>query len=777
MSATATATAPTRAPEPTAARAESVHLRLAAFAGLALFAALHWVRLVTEPPGGKAALCVLVATAGGAALAALPRLRLGASGTAILAALVALATLLLALVAAGLPARLLVPSHFGELTDGIDRGLVGISHVSWPYDGPDPWVRLTLMLGLPAALAPAAALVFWPARRAAAARRGIALVLLVAVYTFAATEYPLGSQLGKGFLLLVLVAAWLWLPRLSTRELPTAVAVVVAVGLVAMPLASRLDADQPWWDYTAWDPFGGGKDITFDWTHSYGPLNWPRQGTTLLDVRSKRGYYWKTETLDAFDGFRWLHSDRNDQTTPLAELPGRAVNPGQRWDYYWFNPRWDARIRVTVRSLRSDFLVGAGTTYAVDGAGSVAPSADGTTRRTARPLEEGDTYTLRAYVPEPTPAQMREAPVSYPDSVTEYTQLILPRPGQTAFGEGQRGDASRSAEAPPRPVQVPFRGARGGGKGAARSILASPYGGVYRLARRLTAGAPTEYDAIQRIAGHLRHSYTYDEKVPNHEYPLAAFLFRDRKGYCQHFSGAMALMLRMVGIPARVSAGFAPGSHNPYTGEYRVRDLDAHSWVEAFFPGIGWVTFDPTPAAAPAERPAGVGSPESSNGPAGAVMSRGRPLPLGGANRPSRRAGSAQESSDPWGALGLAALGLAAAGTLAVLLTRRRRRAAPPERVAEALLRELEPALKRLGWRVPGGSTLLALERRLSRVAGPAPARYLARLRAYRYGNGAGDLPDWSERRAFRRALGGRGGLRTRLRALIAIPPGGPRLR
>ena len=60
-------------------------------------------------------------------------------------------------------------------------------------------------------------------------------------------------------------------------------------------------------------------------------------------------------------------------------------------------------------------------------------------------------------------------------------------------------------------------------------------------------------------------------------------------------------MLRMAGIPARVAAGFSPGSYNKDTREYRVRDLDAHSWVEVWFTGIGWVPFDPTPARSPAQ--------------------------------------------------------------------------------------------------------------------------------------------------------------------------------
>src|SRR6185369_2136665 len=79
---------------------------------------------------------------------------------------------------------------------------------------------------------------------------------------------------------------------------------------------------------------------------------------------------------------------------------------------------------------------------------------------------------------------------------------------------------------------------------------------------------------------------------------LDAFLFRDRAGYCQHFSGSTALLLRMGGVPARVATGFSPGSRDG--GDHIIRDLDAHSWVEAYFPGIGWVTFDPTPGDSPA---------------------------------------------------------------------------------------------------------------------------------------------------------------------------------
>jgi hypothetical protein len=104
----------------------------------------------------------------------------------------------------------------------------------------------------------------------------------------------------------------------------------------------------------------------------------------------------------------------------------------------------------------------------------------------------------------------------------------------------------------------------------------------------------------------------------------------------------------------------------------------------------------------------------------------------------------------------------------------RDRRSLPPERIAELQLAELRRALVRVGWSVPGGVTLLALERRLRRAAGPASAGYAAGLRAHRYDPAAPRPPALRDRRALRRELGSAGGLGQRLRALLAIPPGGP---
>ena len=138
--------------------------------------------------------------------------------------------LVLALAATGLSLRLLGPRGWDELGDGLDRGLEGIQTIDWPYAGPDEWVRLTILLGAPVLLAVAAALAFWPVRRGARAMRLAALVLLLVLYGTSVTEHDPGAPLLRGFVLLVLVAAWLWLPRLSRREALTGAVVVASVG-------------------------------------------------------------------------------------------------------------------------------------------------------------------------------------------------------------------------------------------------------------------------------------------------------------------------------------------------------------------------------------------------------------------------------------------------------------------------------------------------------------------------------------------------------------------
>jgi transglutaminase-like putative cysteine protease len=738
------------APLPAGVRVALV--RLSAFAALALFAAAHWVALVGDAPVGRTVLVVLIGTGTGGlmlALGSLVKPRVLAAGAALV---VGVAGLALGLVAIGLPIRMLAPGHWSDLFDGLDRGLAGVQTAEWPYNGPDPWVRLTTLLGAPLGLGLAALLAFFPARRAAPLLSVAGLAVLLVVYGSAVTEHDPGAPLLRGLALLLLVGAWLWLPRLGPREALAGAGLVLSLGALSLPVAAALDSERPWWNYGAWTFLENDKAITFDWTHRYGPLNWPREGTTLLNVESDRALYWKADTLDTFDGVRWVRGGSSDATQRLQGVPEQG-SQDKHWDYFEWNPKWAEDLRFTVRSLSTGLLVSAGMPYDFDGAGLVSTASDGTTSMVDRRLHQGDSYEVKTYAPNPTARQMRGAPDGLPSYLVEYTALGLPQ------SQG---------------VIVPLWGDTGFGDPEApgRTLAASAYGDMYRIASQLTADAPTMYDAVARVQRYLDRNFTYSEKPRPAEYPLNAFLFRDKFGYCQQFSGAMALMLRMAGIPTRVAGGFAPGSLNRDTGEYRVRDLDAHSWVEVYFNGIGWVTFDPTPAAAPAETQSADVRPTGATGGAinGSRSGLAAPDPKAGAG------GSTADGSDdgPSAWLLVPLLLLGGAGVVGWRLVRRGRQMAAAE-LAEAQLAELRRALAWLSWEVPAGTTLLGLERRLGRVAGPAAARYAAGLRAHRYDPRSPAAPSLRERRALRRDLTARSGLRGRLLGLIAIPPGGPR--
>ncbi len=135
------------------------------------------------------------------------------------------------------------------------------------------------------------------------------------------------------------------------------------------------------------------------------------------------------------------------------------------------------------------------------------------------------------------------------------------------------------------------------------ALRKSPYAGTWRLAKRLMRQSRTPYDYVTNVDRYLHDGFSYDE-TPDPVSPgratLDGFLLETKSGYCQHFSGAMALLLRMGGVPARVVTGFSPGGYSERKHAWIVRDTDAHSWVEAWFDGLGWVTFDPTPSATPA---------------------------------------------------------------------------------------------------------------------------------------------------------------------------------
>jgi transglutaminase-like putative cysteine protease len=127
---------------------------------------------------------------------------------------------------------------------------------------------------------------------------------------------------------------------------------------------------------------------------------------------------------------------------------------------------------------------------------------------------------------------------------------------------------------------------------------------IAALARRVTAWASTDETRAFALEQYLRSNFEYTLELPAKETadPVAHFLFERRKGHCEYFASALAVMLRTLGIPSRLATGFDGGALNPISGWYVIRASEAHSWVEAWLPNRGWTTLDATPAARTPQR-------------------------------------------------------------------------------------------------------------------------------------------------------------------------------
>lgn len=127
------------------------------------------------------------------------------------------------------------------------------------------------------------------------------------------------------------------------------------------------------------------------------------------------------------------------------------------------------------------------------------------------------------------------------------------------------------------------------------------------------AGANNPLDAARAIEAYLRENYEYSTSIgqpPQGRDRVAWFLFENKRGYCEYYASAMIVMLRSLDIPARFAAGYSPGSYDTKEKQFVVRESAAHAWPEVYFPGYGWIQFEPTPsqpvrseAIEPAEEP------------------------------------------------------------------------------------------------------------------------------------------------------------------------------
>jgi transglutaminase-like putative cysteine protease len=719
--------------------------QLATFVALAAFALGHWEEVMRRPPLGRSFLLLVLCAVAGVGLWASGRVKLPSIVARLARIAIVLLLLFLGLVVSGLRPHYLWIHHWGSFGTHLNHGLLAAQSTTYPYSGHDFWERLTLQLAAPAFLVPATALAFWPGRRAGT-RRTLSLVVLIVFYGMALAERSPSAQVGRGFALLLLIAAWLWLPRVKLRDAGGAVWVVLCAALVAMPVAAILDSHRGWLDYKNWRVLGNTPGVSYRWNANYGPITWTRRGTTLMYVQASQPFYWKAETLDDFDGRGWIRTTANTGVNAASELP---PNPNRKWFH---------QLKFTIAGLRGNQIIGAGTPQSVSSsAGDAELFSDGTVTALDHTLRDGENYSVVSYIPTPTHAQMQSGGRNYEDYFGSYTKMVLPMRVGHGVTQNVRFDPGL------------WQSANLGDPAAAGIVERSPYAPMYHLAKRLAAKSETAYDMAANVEKYLNTTnYAYDEHPPVRKYPLESFLFKDRIGYCQQFSGAMAMMLRMVGIPARVATGFAPGVAQPDApGVYRVRDFDAHSWVEVYFNNVGWVTFDPTPAASPASSQIDDHTAKTTGDPRKAPT-------LGGPQSNVRKAdtigvptASHGGSSVSWWLVTVVVIVLLAVLALAWRIRRaavRRSHMSPDERALE----DLRAALTRLGAPVNGHTTLMGVERTLERRAGPDAASYARLLREYRYGAAGSPAPGAHDRRALRRALARTVG---RLRALRAVPP------
>jgi hypothetical protein len=743
------------------ARAHPERARLGALAALGMFAALHWGALIQPAQGGDMLLSLLIALAGAVALIAIPAdlpdwQRRTAAGA------VALVLLVLALLTAGVPLRMLGPRGWDELVAGMSDGIGSTPAITVPYRGLDEWVRIAILSGGTALLALAALLAFWPRRAVAAGYPVAAAVALGTLYAVPIIEHGPDTPFFDGALFCILLAAFLWLERVRPEHVVLAATCVLATATVGAILAPRLDGARPWFNYEAFaEKLEPTKAEAFSWTHSYGPLTWPRDGREMLRIKATVPAYWKATNLNEFDGVRWREGP------PSRNAPGDVR----------INRRWQQTIKVVDRGLRSTQFVGAGNIQDIlPGSSRLAlPQSDGTFVTSTKPLRPGDSYQALVYVPRPSDGQLKRSGPDYPGYTQDFLELRVPLQGASA---GKTDLGSGRPLGPNAQLRFARYGTDAGagivwpsGVGIEQdgdSVLAdSPYAQLYSLTQQIRRDTNTPYEFVQAVQDRVKLGTTYDERPPQRPYPLAAFLFDTKTGYCQQFSGVMALMLRMGGIPARVASGFSPGSYNSERKDYVVRDTDAHSWVEAYFPPYGWITFDPTPAASPASSQLDDGGAGANGGPTlppnfgGRLGQSGdRPFAAGdpGADIAPTNAGGGWKL--PVGA-GLVALMALLGG---FTLWRRR----TPFATLSPELAELQRALHRSGRDPTPDVTLARLEGLLG--GSDAAAAYVRAVRDRRYSRTATE-PTRAQRRALRRQLGSGLGWRGMLRSWWALPP------
>jgi transglutaminase-like putative cysteine protease len=370
--------------------------------------------------------------------------------------------------------------------------------------------------------------------------------------------------------------------RVPALAIPAAVVVAVAAIAVGSATAARHGLVH-WQSWNLAHVATGPTDVGFVWNAQYGGLKFSGHPTTVLQVQSALPpTYLRATVLDYFG---------NDVWTMGAPRPADSLEPAAA-----YRPSNQTREIVTVNGLADTHLVGGSIPIrfeAANGAPLVRLGQGPGFAALNQNLPKGFRYTVWSYAPHPTPAALRRSPPDYP---TELTDEGLLEPGDSVsmppFGEVP----DRAAEVLAFVSQDPGL---------------HPYLPLVRLAEQVAGRARTPYDAVAKLEQWFVSSgrFHYSNHPPVIKPALVGFVTQTHAGYCQYFAGAMTLMLRYLGIPARVAVGFAGGTFDRLQDVWNVSDREAHAWVEVWFKGYGWLPFDPTPAApgaAPRETQAGL---------------------------------------------------------------------------------------------------------------------------------------------------------------------------
>jgi transglutaminase-like putative cysteine protease len=612
-----------------------------------------------------------------------------------------------------------------------------------------------------------------------AARRPVAATVVLLTGSVWPAALVSGSDLARGAVLLAAVLLLLAFGGRRPTHAPRPALVAAALLVVAAVGASTSAAvAKPqfvaWEHWDFYDKPATPVGIGFLWNATYLPFEWPEKKTTVLKIRGpKRHLYWRATTLDTFIRDHWIEDQTisfiSDGVTDLTQRPDPLVPQRANDPEEWI------RTDVRVEALRDEHLVGPSMPVAFDpkeigvlriGLGGVASAG--------RNLARGTEYSVWSYAPSPKPEQLARARKLEFEAVRRYLE-VAPGFAVPVFGAPQREatvDRYFDRWIPP------------------------AYRPLYEQARRVVGNPTNQYAAVVGLEAWFRSEggFTYDESppLPGGVPPLVAFLEHQR-GYCQYYAGAMTLMLRYLGIPARVAVGFTSGSLDRFGGTWTVTDHDAHAWVEVWFPEWGWLPFDPTPARGQLSSPYSYGGINFDAAGAGRVLDasdfgggdsqlaarfRGLSERKAGEDTGSGGGGYVPIVRERGESLLKLLVLIAAAAAAAIMLVKRvvrgrRYLTKDARRLAGACRQELADFLADQGIELPRSATPRELARELDRALGVDGRTFARALAAARYApqrdSRAAGRQVRRELKALRRAIRGRVGVPRRVRGAVSL--------